>query len=144
MHIQTRHSSTTPIWADVDIPCVPYFNAMYNHSVSYNNTMSKEDEPLWNDSIISTAGKAAFMNADHNVSPSGLKCAIQAPDICSCLKCKVGICMFWYFRVSKWLKNPKANVSRFPREQEADNFTYDGLIIERQVGLSETFVRFKI
>lgn len=84
------------------------------------------------------------MNVVHNVILSGLNYEIRAPDICSCLKCKVGICMFRYFRVRKWLQNPRANVSRFPREQEADNFTHDGMIIERQVCVSQMDVRFKI
>lgn len=30
-----------------------------------------------------------------------LKCETVAADICSCLKCKVGFCMFRYFRASK-------------------------------------------
>lgn len=90
-----------------------------------------------------------FMNAGNMVVPSGLECEIVAPDICSCLKCEEGICMFRYFRASKWLQNLCANVNLFPGEQETDNFTHDGMIREeKQVGVvraagRERYIRLK-
>lgn len=41
-----------------------------------------------------------YMNADLIVVYSG-HCEIVVADICPCLKCKVGFCLFRYFRGSK-------------------------------------------